>query len=284
MNKVACSVGICLLIALSVQGARVKPQAPPSKDPIDADLSPSEDGPSKDGPAHDDCEEKIMEVGRFVHEGMRQFTEQCGLEGGDFVPGAQTMTAEGKAKMCANQACLASTDFAAPTGLKRLLSECPHRANDLNMITPGYNIVSDVYHSWLECPRTGPSNPTAPTKPQCPNHATVSHNCGHDGEMITEDECGRRGCCWEPSDKPNRNWCYKQENQLEDTCSKRCPAEGSNWAPTQREDCQAFLILENFINPDPNIRGEACRQVGCCWDPLRHGSHSPWCFYEPIIC
>merc|ERR1712098_746757 len=107
----------------------------------------------------------------------------------------------------------------------------------------------------------------------------VSHNCVRDGDSVSEEDCLRRGCCWEPSRRPGRNWCYRTASQVQ--CETQCPSE-VGWKPRQREDCPAFSIVDSIYkdHPNPSLRRKACLDFACCWDPLEHGSLDPWCFQQ----
>lgn len=114
----------------------------------------------------------------------------------------------------------------------------------------------------------------------CPDRSMVSHNCGHLG--VKQEECEQEGCCWDPNHDdrtPNRNWCYHSREQKK--CEKRCPSE--YFDKQQRAECTPFLLLERFTHPDPAVRGNACNQMGCCWQELDHGSREPWCFHTPCL-
>lgn len=116
----------------------------------------------------------------------------------------------------------------------------------------------------------------------CPDLSMATHDCGHYG--TTEESCKTDGCCWNPpQDAPgrpwrNRPWCYRMASSVQ--CDTFCP---NDYDRKKREDCSAFLILKEFTNPDPHKRGQACEDVGCCWQPLEHGSNDPWCFYKPCV-
>lgn len=225
------------------------------------------------------CVERIEKLASLCHSSIVDFVEQCSITFDDFE--LEGLTQRGLERMCSNQDCLRKDAFAVPpTGFEELSKVCSDETSIryLKQLGPAFRIATNLHVAWTSCERTS-ENVTSPiSRQECPSQATVSLNCGWSG--ITPEQCTGKGCCWEPSDRSGRNWCYHTQSQT--SCEKKCPSERW-WQPAHREDCHPFLILDQFTDPDPVVRGNACRRVGCCWDELTLGSKEPWCFYQPCL-
>jgi hypothetical protein len=263
---------------LCAECARVK-----NANPGSGKNSVNNKGGSQNVDAH--CKTDIGNLAMSMHQFIQKFADLCGVLPTD-IDGTD-LTEGGVKKICGNKDCLAA-DFEEPTGMEDLKKRCTD-SNSLSTIAyakPGYDIAVSFYEKWLSCDRSESvnANVSAPSSKTCANPSMVSHNCVADGESISEEECGNRGCCWDPpaTPRPGRNWCYKDASRVD--CEKKCPVE-KKWNPADREECTPFLIIDQFIkdHPDPEVRGKGCSEVGCCWDPLSHGSNEPWCFISPCL-
>jgi hypothetical protein len=146
-------------------------------------------------------------------------------------------------------------------------------SSEIARITSLTSILQATDATWRQCE----AHPMKPG-PTCPDRSMAGHDCG----IGWQPQCEAAGCCWDKPKKPvpgGRSWCYKPGGSGE--CEKKCP--DFHFQPNKRSDCAAFIILERFTNPDPAVRGAACAEVGCCWQPLEHNSLHPWCFHVPCI-
>lgn len=161
---------------------------------------------------------------------------------------------------------------------------CPR--SETEALTATVQLVEALDAARLGCGKENPSSEGPKTQPvqtlqqpQCPDRGMVAHDCGKVG--TTQAQCEASGCCWDPvaASRKGRPWCYKKAGSVQ--CQWKCPDQ--KFPPQFREDCAPFLLLDQFVNPSDEVRGDACRSVGCCWQPLQHGSKEPWCFHTPCI-
>lgn len=210
------------------------------------------------------------------------YTDQCGVKETDAKFEGSSAEVVDKTRLCSDK-CLGNPRLAAaPPQLPDSWDQCEN-ADPLRLMG---TIVKALYSAQQTCKTSTVSEVEATLPAQevasdvyatCPDKSMVSHECGHFG--IDETGCLGKGCCWDPSQRPGRPWCYHKTDNLQ--CKRKCPI--SNFKPAWREDCGPYLMMKQFTDPDDNVRAQACESVGCCWQPLGHGSKEPWCFHMPCL-
>lgn len=157
----------------------------------------------------------------------------------------------------------------------------PKMEAELTQLQAMRDLTAALDDARSSCPMKPPGEPAAPPSPLCPDPSMARHDCGT--MSTTRDECEAAGCCWDPlpedSQREGRPFCYRVAQNTE--CSPQCPPAG--YQPLWREDCAAFVVLDEAHNRHDKVREQACLSVGCCWQPLEHNSKEPWCFHKPCL-
>lgn len=241
------------------------------------------------------CHKQIGNVRSTYEDRLEVYMLDCELLPSDVAEVGGTITVADKTRLCA-PGCIGHPAFGRPvatTDPSSLRRACP---DSLSQEMVGHLTTRAAFTQALEaarigCTQTTPAPATlapttAPTttaaagstQPKC-DRSMVGHDCGTAGTK--QGDCEQKGCCWDPParQRPGRPWCYKPTGSVQ--CERRCPH--TEFPRALREDCAAFLSAPGSKSSDDTVRGSACQQAGCCWQPLNRNSKEPWCFHTPCL-
>lgn len=273
------------LVATMRLGAdeKPKPSRPSGGDDSDDETWNGDEKPKPKPNGGLDCLDLQDKFGKWISA----FTEDCGVEESD-------VSLEGEGQVLDTKSICSETCRRHPlfqTSVPKLpesVEHCGERAEQLQLQE---KLVNLMYASLQKC-GDKPSNPgmnsSVPVKSvneQCPSQALAHLDCGYMG--ISQLQCEEKRCCWNPNNKglpychqskqsDGGKWCYDDNGEKN---RETCP---NNFDRHKRTDCHAFLMLDQVLrsHKSDEVRGQACQDMGCCWQPLEHNSREPWCFHK----
>lgn len=206
-----------------------------------------------------------------------RFVDECGIETSDVTKdesGQPKVSSSGRSRLCQKDCQEISPSWRRPD-IEAASNKCPSDRS-LNELQVMASVVDVLEEAWGSCSRQTLKITSA--RDRCPDPSMWAHDAGYFG--ITADECRSAGNCWEERHRNGAHWCYLSKKNHECT-TNLCP---STYFPREhRSDCVAYLLMKDFFNPNGTARKLACREAGCCWQPLEEKSVEPWCFRRPCL-